>query len=154
MGVVLTEDQQIDWQGVLDFDGVEMDNCGQRDTTRAAIDLRFIDANPGDILANGPVKDRTKTVQTTVVQNSAIHDCKGLCWMSEESNMWTAQNNIIFNARPIMMEVELGGKNVLITGNAFIGAMERNYVFKAGALYDMKAFIYWYKDFQVKGSGT
>lgn len=82
--------------------------------------------------------------------NSAIHDCKGYCWNSEESNMWTAKNNLFFNGRPIMMGVTSDGNDVTIADNAFIGAMERNYVFVEGSLYDMKAFIYWYKDFDVK----
>jgi hypothetical protein len=60
LGVILTEDQKIDWQGLLNFDGVEIENCGQRDTTRAAIDIRYMDAVPEEVLANGPVADRKK----------------------------------------------------------------------------------------------
>jgi len=153
-GDPLTEDQKIDWQGVLNFDGVEMDNCGQRDTSRGAIDFRFVDGTPNEILANGVQATRTKTTSVSVVKNSAIHDCKGYCWNSESSNMWTVDNTVFFNGRPIMMTVFNLGKYVTISNNVFIGAMERNYVFVEGSLYDMKAFIYWYKEFDVKTGGS
>jgi|NOAtaT_7_FD_contig_123_61660_length_2529_multi_10_in_0_out_2_2 hypothetical protein len=48
-----------------------------------------------------------------------------------------------------MMNVALGGKFVNVINNAFIGAMERNYFWNPDMLYDMKAFIYWWKDFSV-----
>lgn len=83
LGVALTDDQKIDWQGVLNFDSVEIENCGQRDTTRGAIDFRNMDAKPDELLVNGPVADRKKTTTKSVVRNSAIHDCKGYCWNSE-----------------------------------------------------------------------
>jgi hypothetical protein len=68
--------------------------------------------------------------------------------------MWKAENNVFFNGRPIMMGVTKKGNDVTIANNAFIGAMERNYVFVEGSLYDMKAFIYWWKEFSVKTGRT
>jgi hypothetical protein len=75
---------------MIKFDGVEMINCGQRDTDRGAIDIRNWQATA----LEDPLNPR---VLKSVISRSAIHDCNGYCFNSEDALDWEAANNIFFH---------------------------------------------------------
>jgi hypothetical protein len=83
--------KQTHLKGILNWNGVEMENCGQADTTRGAIDFNLAPS------------DESSTM--SVVKNSAIHNCPGVCVNIEGSADITITNNNIYNSRPISMRI-------------------------------------------------
>lgn len=122
--------KQTHLKGILNWNGVEMENCGQADTTRGAIDFNLAPS------------DETSTV--SVVTNSAIHNCPGVCVNIEGSADITLTNNNIYNSRPISMRI-FDASNLIIQNNHFVAALVRDYTYDTtNMVYDFTGHIYFY----------
>jgi parallel beta-helix repeat protein len=122
--------KQTHLKGILNWNGVEMENCGQADTTRGAIDFNLAPS------------DETSTV--SVVTNSAIHNCPGVCVNIEGSADITLTNNNIYNSRPISMRI-YDASNLIIQNNHFVAALVRDYTYDTtNMVYDFTGHIYFY----------
>ncbi|EAR99597.2 IPT/TIG domain protein (macronuclear) [Tetrahymena thermophila SB210] len=128
-GNALPDDQQLHMRGILNWNGVEMDNCGQADTVRGALDFQKLGSD-----------DNNQIVST--VTNSAIHNCPGYCANIEDSSYIQITNTSFYNGRPILMRIK-NVNNIAISNNSFVAARKRDYPYDiTGMLYDMNAAIY------------
>jgi len=118
----------VDQKGLVLFDGVEFDNMGQRDVDQAGLDFRSVSKIPTDNL------DRSLLI------NSVMHDCIGLCFQSVDSKGWDVKNSVFLKAHAIHMQIK-NSTDYVINTNAFIGALDRN-LSSQSQVYDTKAFIY------------
>ncbi|EAR87205.2 IPT/TIG domain protein (macronuclear) [Tetrahymena thermophila SB210] len=128
-GNPLPPEKQLHLRGILTWNGVEMRNCGQADTSRGGIDFRNCtsDAN-NQIISN--------------VINSSFHDCPGYCANIDTSSNINISNNNFFRGKPIFLGLNYP-KNVTISKNIFVAALKRDYQYSvAGMLYDMNTAIY------------
>ncbi|KAL4508253.1 hypothetical protein ABPG72_003557 [Tetrahymena utriculariae] len=128
-GNALPDNQQLHMRGILNWNGVEMDNCGQADTVRGALDFSKLGSD-----------DNNQIVSK--VTNSAIHNCPGYCANIEDSSYVQITNTCFYNGRPILMRIK-NVNNIAISNNSFVAARQRDYPYDiAGMLYDMNAAIY------------
>lgn len=81
--------------GYVKFRGVEIDKCGQRDTTLAA--LRF---------ENLGIKGNASNSILSEVENSAIHGCGAFCAFIKQVSNVSINNNVFFYARKFLVYVE------------------------------------------------
>lgn len=127
-GNTLPELEQTHLRGTLDWNGVEMENCGQADTVRGALDFQKCGADADKVVS--------------VVNNSAIHNCPGYCANLEESDYVKITNTNFYNGRPILMRIKTV-TNINISNNHFVAAIKRDYPYDtSGMLYDMNTAIY------------
>ena len=98
--------------GYAKFDGVEMDGCGQYDTTYAGLRIEKLGSQTPN------------EVQTTI-ENSAIHDCGGFCTYIDDVSNVNLTNNVFFDARKFLVYVEKV-QNYTFESNLLIGARKRD----------------------------
>ncbi|KAL4484526.1 hypothetical protein ABPG74_019703 [Tetrahymena malaccensis] len=128
-GNPLPPQKQLHLRGILTWNGVEMRNCGQADTSRGGIDFRNC------------TSDDSNQIFSNVI-NSSFHDCPGYCANIDTSSNINISNNNFFRGKPIFLGLNQP-KNVTISNNIFVAALKRDYPYSvAGMLYDMNTAIY------------
>jgi hypothetical protein len=60
----------------------------------------------------------------STIQESAIHDCFGICMRAKNSIGFNVTNNIIYKAHPILIDL-YQNRNFSIESNALLSALER-----------------------------
>ncbi len=78
--------------GYAILDGVQLDGCGQYDTSYAGLRIQKIGS-----LDN--------TTEITSITRSSVHDCVGICVYIDVSNNVTFDNNVFFWARKFLVLV-------------------------------------------------
>ena len=96
-------------QGNLVLDGVEIQNCGQRDTRKAAIDLNWVKQIYG----------------THSVKNCSFNNGQGWAINIEKAEGIEISNNVIYDARRYGIYMGELVKGVKILNNLIIGIKER-----------------------------
>ncbi|KAL4508252.1 hypothetical protein ABPG72_003556 [Tetrahymena utriculariae] len=128
-GNPLPDTRQIHLRGIATWNGVEMRNCGQADSSRGGLDFLFDGSDNGNQIVS-------------VVQNSAFHDCPGYCANIESSSNVNLISNNFFRGKPIFIRINLSTQ-INLTNNYFVAALKRDYAYDTqGMLYDMNTAIY------------
>jgi hypothetical protein len=103
------EGESMQSHGYARLDGVEFENCGQFDSSRAALDLRSLD----------------DTVDLpNVIKRSSFHDSTGMQISAQNSYALTIDNNVFFNAMKAFVYITDVNK-VTISNNLFIYVTQR-----------------------------
>ena len=97
-------------QGNLVLDGIEIQNCGQRDTRKAAIDLNWV----------------KKVKGSHSITNSTFNNGQGWAVNMEKAEGLFFKNNVIYNARRYGIYLGENVAAVSIEDNLIIGIKERS----------------------------
>ena len=95
-------------QGNIKFDGVEIKDCGQRDTKKAAIDMNF-------------VKD---TAGSNFIKNSSFHSGQGWALNLYATKGFDFINNVVYNPRKYAVFIQ-DSQDVNIINNLLVGIKKR-----------------------------
>ena len=90
-GNILEDYLQKRFRGIITWNGVEMDKCGQADTIRGALDFTYA------------TEDSKKIIST--VTKSSIHHCPGFCSNIDNSALISITDNNFYVGRPILMRI-------------------------------------------------
>lgn len=94
-----------------------MDECGQYDTTNAAIKIEKIGSDSD-----------TPNEEPTEITSSAIHNCGGFCMFMDKFTNVTITDNVFFWARKFLVYVEQAFSDYTFEDNLLIGARKRDEV--------------------------
>ena len=112
--------------GYAKFNGVEMEGCGQYDTTYAGLRIEDVgsDSNfPNEII--------------TEIMSSSIHGCYGFCMFIDDIANVSITNNIFHDGRKFTVYVEDILSDYTFENNVLIGTRKRDEVsFSASGLVD------------------
>ena len=92
--------------------GVEIEGCGQFNTTEAALRIE----NVNTILASSPAQ--------TVVENSVIHSCQGSCIYLSNNKDVSMVDNFLHESQGNMVFVDKSVRNFTFSNNLLIGTMK------------------------------
>ncbi|KAL4484574.1 hypothetical protein ABPG74_019751 [Tetrahymena malaccensis] len=128
-GNPLPDLKQLHLRGIATWNGVEMRNCGQADSTRGGLEFLYDGSDSGNSIVS-------------VISNSSFHDCPGYCANIEQSSNIQLLNNNFFRGKPIFIRF-YQSTNVAISNNHFVAALERDYSYDSSSMaYDMNTAIY------------
>ena len=96
-------------QGNLKLEGIEIQNCGQRDTRKAAVDLNWVKKIRG----------------THSVNKCSFNNGQGWALNMEKAEGLSFTNNVIYNARRFGIYLGKNIKGVQINDNLIVGIKER-----------------------------
>lgn len=89
--------------------GVEIEGCGQFNTTESALRIENVNVNTN------------ATSKKTVVENSAIHNCRGNCAFLNQAKNISMANNLFFHSKGSMVFVDKSVTEFNFYSNLLVG---------------------------------